>query len=75
MNREDKMRSLVVALLSVICLAAAFQPAAATPQGRAIAAAGSNVVPIAHKCPQGQHWVPAGYAQHAKYRAGHCAAN
>jgi hypothetical protein len=31
-------------------------------------------VPVAsHKCPKGQYWVPAGYAKHGKYRAGHCA--
>ena len=31
-------------------------------------------VPVAtHNCGKGQHWVPAGYAKHGKYRAGHCA--
>ena len=29
----------------------------------------------AQPCPAGSHWVAAGYAKHAKYRAGHCAPN
>jgi hypothetical protein len=31
------------------------------------------VVPVAHHCGKGRHWIPAGYAKGGKYRAGHCA--
>ncbi len=68
------MRSPVVALLALIGLVTAFPTAAAPLSGRisAIVAAAPAVVPIAQKCPQGQRWVPAGYAKHGKYRPGHC---
>jgi hypothetical protein len=68
------MRVTILALLSGICFAAVL-PAAATPSGpsSAIIAPVSKVVLVAHHCGQGRHWVPAGYAKHGKWRAGHCA--
>lgn len=71
------MRVFMVALLSVVCVAAASPMAAATPSalGKSMAAPALTVVPVANRCPQGQHWVPAGYAKHGKYRVGHCSPN
>ena len=67
------MRVTTLALLSVICCAAVL-PAAAAPSGprSAIISPVPKVVLIAHHCGQGRHWVPAGYAKHGKWRAGHC---
>ena len=69
------MRSSVLALFIITGLVPALPAAAGIPagQGKAFAAPVSNIVPIAHKCPKGQYWVPAGYAKHGKYRAAHCA--
>jgi len=32
-----------------------------------------EVVIVHARCGQGWHWIPAGYARHGKWRAGHCA--
>jgi hypothetical protein len=68
------MRATRLVLLSSICFAVVL-PAAATPSGptSAIVAPVSKVVLVADHCGQGRHWVPAGYAKHGKWRAGHCA--
>jgi hypothetical protein len=52
-------------------------PAAALSlPGSAVIGSVSQSVPVAKpKCGTGQHWVPAGYARHGKYRVAHCAPN
>ena len=70
------MRSVALGLLSALSLAVAFSTAGATISGpvRTPTATVTTIVPVAsHKCAKGQYWVPAGYAKHGKYRAGHCA--
>jgi hypothetical protein len=69
------MRIVALGLLGALSLAAGFPTADATPGPiRAPAATVATIVPVAsHKCAKGQYWVPAGYAKHGKYRAGHCA--
>jgi hypothetical protein len=69
------MRALALGLLGALSLAVGFPAADATsgPIGAPTATV-TNSVPVAsHKCGKGQYWVPAGYAKHGKYRAGHCA--
>jgi hypothetical protein len=70
-----KMRAYVPAFLGIIGLVVASQMAEATPVGKSveILAPPSKSIPAASKCGKGQRWVPAGYAKHGKYRAGHCA--
>lgn len=69
------MRTLLAGCALALGLTIGFQASAATVRLPGAAAAGSpsQSVPVAHKCGQGQRWVPAGYAKHGKYRAGHCA--
>ena len=72
-HKEVKMWNSVRACLCLMCLAATLPAAEATPIGQSRASVvSSNLVAVAHKCPQGQRWVPAGYAKHGKYRVGHC---
>src|SRR5215469_5248979 len=68
------MRVYVLALSSAICLSAVL-PALATPIAPrgAIITPVSKIVTVAHHCGKGRYWVPAGYAKHGKWRAGHCA--
>jgi hypothetical protein len=66
----------MLALVVALGLAAAFQTADALLLGTssAIVAPLPKSVPAAtHNCGKGQRWIPAGYAKHGKYRAGHCA--
>lgn len=69
------MRILALGLLSALCFAMVLPSAGATPAGpsSALVAPAARSLPVAHHCGQGQRWVPAGYAKHGKYRAGHCA--
>lgn len=70
------MRAHLVGIIAALGLAAGLQSAAAVPslQSAATSAPVMKSVPAAsHKCGKGQRWVPAGYAKHGKYRAGHCA--
>jgi hypothetical protein len=75
-HKEDNMRVFVLAFVGALGLAGGYQTAGAAPLGT-----GSNVLtPIpkitlaaSPSCPKGQRWIPAGYAKHGKYRAGHCA--
>ncbi len=68
------MRVLVLAFIGALVLAGGAQTAGAVPLGTGsnVLAPISKVAPVAHKCPKGQYWVPAGYAKHGKYRAAHC---
>lgn len=70
------MRPLVLGFLGVLSLSVGLPTAGAAPLG----ARSATVAPIfksvpaaTHHCGKGQRWVPAGYAKHGKYRAGHCA--
>ncbi len=72
---EKVMRGFLLALLGLVAAAAMPPLAMATPSPPSEAAAASDIVPAASRCPQGQRWVPAGYAKHGKYRAGHCSPN
>jgi hypothetical protein len=70
------MRAVALGLLGALGLAAGFSTADATTSGpiSTPTATVAKSVPVAsHKCAKGQYWVPAGYAKHGKYRAGHCA--
>ena len=69
------MRISVLVLFAATFLVTSFPTAEAAPSApnkEAIALV-SGIVPAAQKCGAGQRWVPAGYAKHGKYRAGHCA--
>ena len=71
------MRVYLLGLTGALGLLAGLQTATATPllSRTTVLSSPQISVPVAsHKCPQGQRWVPAGYAKHGKYRAGHCAA-
>jgi hypothetical protein len=75
-RKEEEMRVYVLGFLGALGLAVSFQTAGATPLGLGsiVVAPVSKSVPAAtHNCGKGQRWVPAGYAKHGKYRAGHCA--
>ena len=70
------MRVYLLGLTGALGLLAALQTATATPllSRTTVLSSPQISVPVAsHKCPQGQRWVPAGYAKHGKYRVGHCA--
>jgi hypothetical protein len=69
------MRTLLAGCVLAVGLTAGLQAAAVTrlPDRAAIGALSQSVPVASHKCGQGQRWVPAGYAKHGKYRAGHCA--
>ena len=67
------MRVSILALLSAICFVPVLSAAAPSGPSSQIIAPVSKVVLVAHHCGQGRHWVPAGYAKHGKWRAGHCA--
>jgi hypothetical protein len=69
------MRALALGLIAAFAVATGLQTAGAVPipRGDTTGLYGSPVVPVAHKCPKGQRWIPAGYARKGKYRAGHCA--
>lgn len=69
------MRAYVLSFIGAFWLAASIQAAAIPPvPGSTMIAVASTSIPAAsHKCGNGQRWVPAGYAKHGKYRAGHCA--
>jgi hypothetical protein len=73
------MRALLLGLVSALSLAAGSPAVDAATFGTigANPATNSWSLPAAssHKCGKGQHWVPAGYAKHGKYRTGHCAPN
>jgi hypothetical protein len=71
-----KLRAVFLGLLGALSLAASLPAMAATPAGLVgflPAPISGSVLPVSHKCGKGQYWVPAGYAKHGKYRAGHCA--
>ena len=70
------MRSFTLGLVATLALAAGLQHAEATPSLRnsdSAAHVSQSLVLVKHHCGKGQHWVPAGYAEHGKYRAAHCA--
>jgi hypothetical protein len=70
------MRGLVLGIIFTFGLVAGLHGAGATPSApspAAVAATASNVLPVAHHCGKGRHWVAAGYAKGGKYRTGHCA--
>jgi hypothetical protein len=70
------MRAVIVALAGVIGFVAVSPSAIAvpiTPENSAIGSA-QNLLPVV-RCPNGWHWVPAGYAKHAKWRPSHCTPN
>lgn len=69
------MRAFLVGSIIALGLAAGLQTADAAPwPPTGNTALAPKSVPVAsHNCGKGQRWVPAGYAKHGKYRAGHCA--
>jgi hypothetical protein len=70
------MRGYVLGLVGALGLAVGFQTAGAMPLGTSstmIAPIAKSMPAATHNCGKGQRWVPAGYAKHGKYRAGHCA--
>jgi hypothetical protein len=69
------MRAFALGLITAFAIAAGLHTAGAVPAPRSDTKAmqGFPIVPVAHKCPKGQRWIPAGYAAKGKYRAGHCA--
>jgi hypothetical protein len=69
------MRSSVLVLFAAMFVVTSFPVAEAAPSApnKGTIAFVSGIVPAAQKCADGQRWVPAGYAKHGKYRAGHCA--
>ena len=70
------MRSFALGLVSIVALAAGLQDAAATPSLRntdPAAHVSQSLLLVKHHCGKGQRWVPAGYAEHGKYRVAHCA--
>jgi hypothetical protein len=70
------MRVFFLGLLGAVSLAVGLPAMAATPAGLVgvlPAPISGNLLAVSHKCGKGQYWVPAGYAKHGKYRAGHCA--
>jgi len=69
------MRTLLAGFALMLGLAVGFEASAAPvrlPGGAAIGSLSKSVPVASHKCGEGQRWVPAGYAKHGKYRAGHC---
>jgi hypothetical protein len=71
------MRAFLSTFVVAFVLSAGFTTAYATPlaSGGMLVAPMAKSVPAAHHCGKGQRWVPAGYAKHGKYRAGHCTAS
>jgi hypothetical protein len=70
------MRIFFLGLLGAVGLVVGMPALAATPAGLVgvlPAPISGNLLTVSHKCAKGQYWVPAGYAKHGKYRAGHCA--
>ena len=70
------MRTNLLGCLTALGLAVGVQTAGAAPSLSSSVTAGpiSRSVPVAHhNCGKGQRWVAAGYAEHGKYRVGHCA--
>jgi len=68
------MRVLLLILVGSLGTVAVLDRAGATP----LSASSPILAPISmpaasHNCGTRQRWVPAGYAKHGKYRAGHCA--
>jgi hypothetical protein len=69
------MRIPILAFAGILCLAGS-QSTNGTPlptSGTLLASASQPILAASHSCPKGQQWIPAGYAKHGKYRAGHCA--
>jgi len=68
------MRALALGLIAAFAVASSFHTAGAIPatRGDTTALHESLVIPVKHKCPKGQRWIPAGYVK-GKYRAAHCA--
>ena len=72
------MRAYLLGCAVALGLAVSIQTASALPSlPNGAALAPTPTTPTAmlaahHHCGQGQRWVPAGYAEHGKYRAGHC---
>jgi hypothetical protein len=69
------MRVFALGLAVALGLVAGPHSAGATPAAlhRESVAGTPTVIPVAHHCGKGRHWVQAGYAKGGKYRAGHCA--
>jgi hypothetical protein len=70
------MRAAALSLLAALGLTAGLSTADATISApiNAPEVTFTQTSPVAaHNCGKGQRWVPAGYAKHGKYRAGHCA--
>lgn len=70
------MRVLMLAFVAALGLVASpllvyGAPLATT--GSLLAPGSKMMLAASPSCPKGQRWVPAGYAKHGKYRAGHCA--
>ena len=74
--REEKMRISILAFVGMLGLAAASQPIHGAPLaagGYLLSSSAKAMLAANPSCPKGQRWIPAGYAKHGKYRAGHCA--
>ena len=69
------MRAVALGLVAALGLASGLSKADATTSApiNASATFTQTAPAAAHNCGKGQRWVPAGYAEHGKYRAGHCA--
>jgi hypothetical protein len=70
------MRAYVIGFISTLGLALSIQTAGATPSPpttNTVAPVSHRLLAATHNCGKGQRWIPAGYAKHGKYRAGHCA--
>ena len=68
------MRVFALTLVGALGLAVTLQADAAPlgTGGAILAGVPKSVLAASSHCPKGQRWIPAGYAKHGKYRAGHC---
>lgn len=73
-SRARLGRSMLTIILGVVAAASVAGAAPSLPSRSAVAPAAA-AVPIDTRCGRGWHWVPAGYAKHAKWREGHCSRN
>jgi hypothetical protein len=70
------MRKLLSSIFSAAICAVALSTdcgaASALPKSD-VSAPSAKLILVDARCGRGWHWVPAGYAKHAKWRAAHCA--
>jgi hypothetical protein len=74
--KERRVRIAILAVVGVLGLPVGSQSTNGAPlaaSGGLLASSSKAILAANPSCPKGQRWVPAGYAKHGKYRAGHCA--